>query len=557
MTNPASTDLTGSILAGRYRILRKLGEGAMGTVYLGEHVKIGRQDAIKVLRDVHAGDTEAIARFNRGARNVAAIRHPNVCTIYDYSDTGDGAQFLAMQFVPGDSLKELLDREGVLSLERAVSIAKQTADALEAAHDAGIVHRDLKPANIMISEGRRGDDLVTVVDFDIAKGSQEGEGSEVTRLGFVVGTPEYMSPEQLTGDRLDGRSDVYSLALVLFRMISGSLPFSAESTQDLMIQRLTRDPLRLDEVAPGFAFPPSMQPLFDRALARKADDRHADAAEFGRELLEATGMSHVTSQAGRGGTASTSGLGGRPARADDEIPATRVAAPIGVSSASAASGATTRRRSPAMMAGAGIAVVGIAALAFFALRGPSGKSDLGGAQTVATVAEPGNSLVADAGPGTGLPGTPDDERAADPPPASGGGGTTGGGQPAQPGNASTAPPVTTAPPPAPPPAPPSAPTISIPVADASDIVFRQFENLGPPTPGRPSLTAIRDTAEAVWGLNGAPTADRAMAAYVVGSAWLALGDAGRCASWLERAIELRPDGPGYSVMLANCQRVGG
>src|SRR6185503_19217270 len=190
-----SSDLTGQVLSGRYRIIAKLGEGAMGAVYLGEHLKIGRRDAIKVLRAGIAGDAEAIARFTRGARNVSAIRHPNVCTIYDFSDTADGQQFLAMEYVQGETLKDILDRERRLEPQRALDIAAQVADALQAAHDVGIVHRDLKPGNIMVERRIDGSDGVKVVDFDIAKGPSESEGAEVTRLGFVVGTPEYMSPE--------------------------------------------------------------------------------------------------------------------------------------------------------------------------------------------------------------------------------------------------------------------------------------------------------------------------------------------------------------------------
>src|SRR5690606_35531007 len=207
-----------------------------------------------------------------------------------------GLQFMAMELVPGETLKDLLEREGALPIERAVSIAAQAADALEAAHDAGIVHRDLKPANIMVAPGKDGADVVKVVDFDIAKGSKDGAGAEVTRLGFVVGTPEYMSPEQLIGESLDGRSDVYSLALVLFRMLSGALPFRSQGTQDLMIERLTELPLRLDEVAPG-AWPAALQAALDRALQRRAEDRTPSAAAFAAEIRAAVGAPDASAAA--------------------------------------------------------------------------------------------------------------------------------------------------------------------------------------------------------------------------------------------------------------------
>ncbi len=283
--NPES--LVGSVLAGRYRLVKLLGWGAMGAVYVGEHLKIGRKDAIKVLKASLARDPEAVARFARGARNASAIRHPNVCTVYDFSDTSDGLQFLAMELVDGESLTSLLRREGPLSLDRAARIAIQAASALQAAHDMGIVHRDMKPDNVMLTKDRDGNDVAKVVDFDIAKGSAEGEERGVTRMGFVVGTPEYMSPEQLTGDPLDGRSDVYSLGIVLFRMISGDLPYRSKSTQELMVDRLTRDPLKLADVAPGLDFPRPVQQLLDRTLARDREARPENALAFAREVWEA------------------------------------------------------------------------------------------------------------------------------------------------------------------------------------------------------------------------------------------------------------------------------
>lgn len=573
MTGLPPTDLTGSILAGRYRILRKLGEGAMGAVYLGEHLKIGRQDAIKVLRDNLSGDPEAIARFNRGARNVAAIRHPNICTIYDYSDTGDGTQFLAMQFIPGESLKDLLDRVGRLPLERALSIARQTADALQAAHDAGIVHRDLKPANIMISAGRDGEDVVTVVDFDIAKGSDEGEESDVTRLGFVVGTPEYMSPEQLTGDRLDGRSDLYSLALVLFRMLTGGLPFAASSAQELMIKRLTEDPLNLDQVLPGADFPANVQMAITCALARKPEDRQADTATFANELLGRP--------TGRDSDAGGVPGAARQASAMGDIPRTMVARPLaadGAPQAAAASG-SGRALEPATgnavrrfaVAGGAVAAVAIGAFAVFALRGPQ----TGGIEDVAmdppsrapTADDVASGLVqprgelAQAGTTTLLPEQAGPENGRTPPNGAPAGTVAQPSPDRTPTNAETRIPTSdaasTSPGPAPTPVPPpdaGSSDILIPLADVNATLWRQFEMLGPPEPTVATLQSIRDTADAAWRMTAVPAEDRAMAAYVAGSAWFALGNAGECVSWLRRALELRPDGPGYATMLDNCRR---
>ncbi|UCG85110.1 MAG: serine/threonine protein kinase [Gemmatimonadota bacterium] len=281
------TSLIGSIVADTYHILEKLGEGGMGAVYLGEHVKMGRKSAIKVLTQSLAQDSEAIARFNREASNAARINHPNVCAIYDFGETKDGLIFLAMEYIEGESLTDLVRREGPLGPYRAATIVHQVGSALQAAHDLGIVHRDLKPDNVMITKARDGTDMVKVVDFGIAKAMGGEEGQKVTRTGLVVGTPEYMSPEQLSGDKLDGRSDTYSLALVLFKMLTGRLPFEADNAQEIMIKRLTDEPLRLNDALVGANFPGRLQQVMDRALQRMPSDRHASAEAFMREAVQA------------------------------------------------------------------------------------------------------------------------------------------------------------------------------------------------------------------------------------------------------------------------------
>src|SRR3989454_531154 len=179
-------------------------------------------------------------RPHREAANAGRINHPNVCAIYDFGETPDGLIYLAMEFIEGEPLTDVLERDGALPLPRATAVFLQTADALQAAHDLGIVHRDLKPDNIMLSRRKSGGDVVKVVDFGIAKavgGDQAGQ--KVTKTGLVVGTPELMSPEQLSGGAVDGRSDLYSLALVLFRMLTGKVPVEATSVQEMMIKRLT------------------------------------------------------------------------------------------------------------------------------------------------------------------------------------------------------------------------------------------------------------------------------------------------------------------------------
>lgn len=293
-------DLLGSIVADRYHILKKLGEGGMGTVYLAEHVKMGRKSALKVMNPGMNTDPDAIARFNREASNASRLSHPNICGIYDFGETPDGMIYLAMEFIEGSSLTSLIEKAGQLPAPRAASIVHQTADALQVAHDAGIVHRDLKPDNIMVSKNRDGTDLVKVVDFGIAKASSS-DAQKVTKTGMVVGTPEYMSPEQLAGDKLDGRSDIYSLGLVAFNCLTGMLPFAAETAQEAMIMRLTDKPRSLADVRPDVSWPAALQATLDRALARDTDDRYTSAAAFGREFAAAIAEMPMT-QAVEAGT---------------------------------------------------------------------------------------------------------------------------------------------------------------------------------------------------------------------------------------------------------------
>jgi serine/threonine-protein kinase len=388
LRSTAQESLVDSIIADRYHIVKKLGEGGMGTVYLGEHVKMGRKSAIKVMSQTMARDPDAIARFNREAANAARINHPNVCQIYDFGETPDGVIYLAMEFIEGESLGDVLEREGRLPAPRAVSVLAQTADALQAAHDLGIVHRDLKPDNIMLTRGRGGADLVKVVDFGIAKAMSGEEGQQVTKTGLVVGTPEYMSPEQLSGDRLDGRSDLYSLALVFFRCLTGTFPFQAESTQEMMIKRLTDNPLPLNVAQPGASYPDALQRALDRALARMPADRYGSAVQFATDAAAAArGMA---SPAGTGSAEAATQLLSATDGAT-QLPATQVR--TSVPTAPAPRTPTTprppaspprppKRRAPVIAIAAAIVVVGGGATALALLLGGHGPA--GGGTQLAT-----------------------------------------------------------------------------------------------------------------------------------------------------------------------------
>ncbi|HEX6535258.1 MAG TPA: protein kinase [Gemmatimonadaceae bacterium] len=281
---PDGWGLVGRVLGGRYRILHRLGEGGMGEVYLAEHLKMGRRDAIKVMRPSLVGDPEAVERFTREAYNASRISHQNVATVYDFGETDDGVVFLAMEYVPGRTLSDLLAESGALAPERAVAIARQVAEGLGAAHDLGIVHRDLKPDNILVVQRRDGAERVKVVDFGIAKAMLSAHGRQ-TRTGFVLGTPAYMSPEQLTGDPLDGRSDLYSLGCILYEMLTGESTCGHESGERLINRRLTARPPHPRHVDPRI--PRALDDIVARTLARRPDDRIQTAAELDAELAAA------------------------------------------------------------------------------------------------------------------------------------------------------------------------------------------------------------------------------------------------------------------------------
>ena len=325
-SNPQG-DLVGSVVHEKFHVMKKLGEGGMGAVYLAEHVKMGRKVALKVMNPGMHQDADAIARFNREAKNASQLNHPNVCAIYDFGETPEGMIYLAMEFIEGSSLSGVIEKNGALTPARAASIIHQAADALQVAHDYGIVHRDLKPDNIMIAKGRDGSDMVKVVDFGIAKASSS-DAQKVTKTGLVVGTPEYMSPEQLAGDKLDGRSDIYSLALVAFNCLTGTLPFPSNSAQEAMIMRLTDHPKTLAEMKPDRTWPDELQAVMDKALARDAAERYQNAAEFGRMLSRAVENMPQTLIAEAGTQVIGAGAAVAAAAAKTAaVPKTRVAGP--------------------------------------------------------------------------------------------------------------------------------------------------------------------------------------------------------------------------------------
>ena len=303
-TNPG---LIGQLIGERYQVERRLGEGGMGEVYLARHLLMGRLCALKVMSQTLSRDPDAVSRFNREATNASRITHPNVCAVYDFGLTPDGLVYLAMEYVEGRALSEVLDKEGPLSVQRAATLVVQCAHGLQVAHDLGIVHRDLKPDNIMVTPAKARE-VAKLVDFGIAKAVESEPGQRVTKTGFVVGTPEYMAPEQLAGDPLDGRSDQYALALVFYRAITGTLPFEGSSVQETLVKRLTDPPRPLALARPDGRFPAGLQGVMDRALARDPGERYPTVTAF----------SDAVSEIVRGDAVATRPIAA--ARADDTLP---------------------------------------------------------------------------------------------------------------------------------------------------------------------------------------------------------------------------------------------
>ncbi|MFO0328652.1 MAG: protein kinase domain-containing protein [Gemmatimonadota bacterium] len=275
----ASGDLTGSVLADRYRIVKRLGEGGMGTVFLAEHVKIGRRSALKVVKPDMAADPDAIARFIREATNASKIEHPNVAGIHDFGELADGRLYLAMEFIDGESLAAVLHREGPMPPFRAAEIVAQVSAGLQAAHQLGIVHRDLKPENIMLARHPDGSDKVKLVDFGIAKAHGDA-GQKVTRTGVLIGTPAYMSPEQVAGGEVSGASDQFALACSAFEMLTGALPFEGDNTFEQITSRVAGRARRLAQVRADIAWAPVLQDVLMQGLETKPADRYPSMTAF-------------------------------------------------------------------------------------------------------------------------------------------------------------------------------------------------------------------------------------------------------------------------------------
>src|SRR5215813_4461978 len=280
LINPSDDPMIGKLIDDRYRLIRKIGEGGMGAIYRAVHVENLRVCAIKLMTGLSKED--AIARFKREARNSVRIDSAHAVTVYDSGQTDEGLLFLAMEFIDGKPLSRVITEERVLPIERVIHITNQIAEALAAAHSLPMIHRDLKPDNIMITRKGSNTDFVKVLDFGIAKALADPGGDNLTKTGFVLGTPVYMSPEQLLGEKLDPRSDIYSLAIIVYEMLSGRLPFEGDNPQAVMMKRVMSDPIRLRAVASSIS--ESVEQAVMVGLARNRERRTPDVETFALEL---------------------------------------------------------------------------------------------------------------------------------------------------------------------------------------------------------------------------------------------------------------------------------
>ncbi len=294
--------LIGRALNNRYLVERKIGEGGFGAVFQGKQLATGRAVALKVLHPHNVADATVVARFRREAEACSKLHSPHTVIIYDFDETEDGILYLAMELLHGKSLQQLQRSDGPLDPKRVLGILDQVADALGEAHQHGIIHRDMKPENVMVD--RRGDeDAVKVLDFGIAKIVSGGDGSPagpaLTAVGQTLGTLEFMSPEQLRGKALDGRSDIYALGMMTYEMLTGELPFKdAKSSTEVIEFHLQKAPPPPSKLRPEAQIPHEIDALVVKMVAKSRDDRHADAADLRRHIQEILGA--TDSKATRG-----------------------------------------------------------------------------------------------------------------------------------------------------------------------------------------------------------------------------------------------------------------
>ena len=335
----------GMIIRNKYQILDRIGIGGMGVVYRSRHLTFNELCAIKIVNDVIAGDSNFLQRFQTEAVVTRKLRHPNAVRVDDFDYTEDGRPFIVMELVEGKNIGEILKENGAFAVDRAVRIASQAARALGLAHKLGIVHRDIKPANILLTTDEQGQEVAKVLDFGIAK-LREAAGTDqpgMTMTGMCVGTPLYMSPEQFMGKKaageIDGRTDIYSLGVVLYQMVTAQLPFEGDTPYSLMMQHIQGTVRPPHELAPELHIPERLSRVILRAIDKSRDQRFQTAEELISALSEIT-VDPVSSVPAVNGVAATGAV------ANEQAQVARVTAPISSGSHTSSSQVRASQVSP-------------------------------------------------------------------------------------------------------------------------------------------------------------------------------------------------------------------
>jgi serine/threonine-protein kinase len=291
---PVADPLIGSVVAGRYRIVELLGRGGMGVVYRVEHARIGKLMALKLLTGELSRDPEIVARFKREALMVSKLSHPNTVQVFDFG-VSDGLTYLAMEYLRGDDLGRIVRKSGPLPAERCAKVIIQVCSSLAEAHGLGIVHRDLKPENIFLLSGQGENDVVKVLDFGLAKLRESSELGEVTSRGAIVGTPYYMSPEQIRGEAADPRSDIYSLGALMYAVLTGEPVFDAPRPMGVLTKHLTDAPVSPSARFPALGIPPGISAVVMRALEKDPARRFQSVQELQFALISELRTAGATS----------------------------------------------------------------------------------------------------------------------------------------------------------------------------------------------------------------------------------------------------------------------
>jgi serine/threonine protein kinase len=286
LTEPGASSRVGQTIDDKFTILGHLGTGGMGSVYRALQHSMEREVALKLLKRALSEDKVIVRRFLQEAKGASKLNHPNVITLFDFGQTNDGELYIVMELLTGEGLHAVLKRHKRLTMARSIAIMCQVCDALQAAHEAGVIHRDLKPDNVYVIKGAgQTGEFVKVLDFGIAKVLESEQNSQLTQTGSVCGTPAYMSPEQAMGHPVDARSDIYSAGILLYELLSGNQPFTAETPVALMMAQVRDEPPRLAEALPELQIPAEMDSLLQRTLSKEPDKRPQSATEFKQCLI--------------------------------------------------------------------------------------------------------------------------------------------------------------------------------------------------------------------------------------------------------------------------------